>query len=220
MNLILKIKRRFAPTKFRILALLRKERFGMLDVGCGNESPYYFKKYYPEIIYDGIDKELSYNISNKSIKLINEFYPLNLEKNDLNVIKNDNYEFIILSHIIEHLDNGYELIEELSKKVKKNGYIYIEYPSERSKNFPSMKGTLNFYDDPTHKKFYNIEKILEILIRNKFQIIKSGTKRDILRIIFIPYMILKSLIVNHYVRGSIFWDLMGFAEYILAKKNK
>ena len=219
MKFILRIKRILAPGKYKVLSLLKKEQFTILDVGCGNDSPYYYKKYFPDIIYEGIDKDLNYNLSKKSINLIDKFFQKNLEKDDLNDIKDDHYDFIVISHVIEHLDNGYELIKTLSIKVVKNGYIYIEYPSEKSKNFPSLKGTLNFYDDPTHKSFYDIEQLNNILIHNNFKIIKSGIKRDILRIIFIPYMIIKSLFVNHYIRGSVFWDLYGFAEFILAKKQ-
>jgi SAM-dependent methyltransferase len=216
--LILKIKRYFLPWKYKVLSRLKNEEFRILDVGCGNESPFYLKKCYPKSIYDGIDKDLSYNLSDKSVNLINSFYPLDLEKNDLSAIKNNFYDFIIMSHVIEHLDNGYEIFTMLLDKVKKGGFIYIEYPSKKSAKFPSMKGTLNFYDDPTHKKFYDIDKLTNILRTNNFIVLGSGVKRDFLRIIFIPFMIIKSLIKNHYIRGSVFWDLLGFAEYILAIK--
>ena len=82
-----------------------------------------------------------------------------------------------------------------------------------------MKGTLNFYDDKTHKKIYDRNLIENIFLKNGFEIIRSGVKRDALRIIFLPYMIIKSLIRDGYIRGRAFWDLLGYSYYILAKKK-
>ena len=190
----------------------------VLEVGIGNNSPKIFKHYYPDTIYHGLDKDLSYNLDQESIRLIDKFYKLNLEEDSLNIIDNDIYDFVIIAHVIEHIMNGETVINDLSKKIKSTGYFYIEYPTKNSKYFPSMKGTLNFFDDATHKRFYNISDIISILQANGFKIVRSGVKRDFLRILGIPYMIIKSLITLGYVRGSVFWDILGFAEYILAQK--
>ncbi len=191
----------------------------VLEVGIGNDSPLRFKRIFPQCKYYGVDKDLNYNLSEKSLSSIHKFYQVDLEKDSLVEIPNEFFDYVIIAHVIEHLENGEEIISELANKVKSGGGFYIEYPRKASAKFPSMKGTLNFYDDPTHKRFYEIDILKKILVSEGFRIIKSGTKRDFTRIVGIPFMIAKSLIVLKYIRGSVFWDLLGFAEFILAERK-
>ncbi len=198
---------------------INQDNVRVLEIGIGNDSPINLKKVFPYAEYYGVDKDLNYNLSEKSLNSIHKFYQADLEKDSLIEIPNNFFDYVIIAHVIEHIDNGEEIIKELTKKVKSGGGFYIEYPRKASAKFPSMKGTLNFYDDPTHKRFYEIDKLKEILAAEGFQIIKSGTKRDVSRIVGIPFMILKSLVTLKYVRGSVFWDLLGFAEFILGEKE-
>jgi SAM-dependent methyltransferase len=214
-----KIKRKISHYKYRFVDSLNKENLNVLEIGIGNDAPLNFKKFYPNAIYDGLDIDLSYNLSKESIDFLNKFFPFDLEKSDLKEIKENYYDYIICAHVIEHLDNGKEVVDILGRKVKSGGLIYFEYPSERSKKLPSKKGSLNFYDDKSHKNTYDINELKEILIENNFEIIRSGNKRDIIRIIFFPYIALKSLLTNGYIGGYAFWDLLGFADYILAKRR-
>lgn len=209
----------FSPYKYKFISKAIGINIRVLEVGIGNDSPLACKNIYPDIIYDGLDNTLNYNLSDESIRCINKFYNINLDTDNSDEIENNYYDFIIMAQVIEHLDNGEKTMDELTKKVKKGGYFYLETPREKAKKFPSMKGTLNFYDDKTHKKVYNRNTIENIFQKNGFEVIRSGVKRDALRIIFLPYMILKSLIRDRYIRGSAFWDLLGYSYYILARKK-
>ena len=209
----------FSPYKYKFISKIEKDKVKVLEVGIGNDSPLICKRLYPDIIYDGLDKGVNYNLSDASLKLINKFYNIDLESQKLDAIEDYKYEYIVMAQVIEHLNNGEQVLNELTKKVKNGGYFYLETPREISKKFPSMKGTLNFYDDETHKRIYSGDLIEKIFLTNGFEIIRSGVKRDILRIIFIPFMIVKSLIKYKYIRGSAFWDLLGYSYYILAKKK-
>jgi hypothetical protein len=173
---------------------------------------------YPEYKYDGLDKTLYYNLDAESISKIDRFFPINLEKEDLTKVPDNYYDYIIVAHVIEHINCGEKIIDMLCKKINRDGYFYIEYPREKSKKFPSMKGTLNFYDDATHIRSYEIVLLRKIIEENNFEIISSGIKRDWLRIVGIPLMIIKSKIQLGYIRASIFWDILGFSNYILARK--
>jgi SAM-dependent methyltransferase len=211
----------FAQYKYRFAKkFMRGSHPKALEVGIGNDSPMIFKKYYPYTEYHGVDKTFDYNLSEESKNAVDKFFQMDLEKESLSVVPNDYYDFVLIAHVIEHLDNGYDVLRELTRKVKKGGGIYIEYPRRASAKFPSMKGTLNFYDDPTHKRFYDIDRIKEILNENGFSVVRSGTKRDFSRIVGLPVMIIKSYLTLGYIRGSVFWDLLGFAEYVLAVKNE
>ncbi len=209
----------FAPYKYKFVALLGTGGKSVLEAGAANGSPEMFFRYCKGYEYDAVDitKEC---VSEKGMKLVNKFFIADLEKDGLEEIPSGYYDYVTVAHVIEHLENGEEAVKNLSRKLKTGGLMYIEYPSEKSARFPSMKGTLNFYDDPTHKRFYDIQALMSLLVNEGFEILKSGIKRDIFRIIGIPFMVIKSLLTLGYIRGSAFWDLFGFAEYILARRVK
>jgi ubiquinone/menaquinone biosynthesis C-methylase UbiE len=213
------IRRKISHYKYRFVNSLKKEKLLVLEVGIGNDAPLIFKRYYPQAVYDGLDIDLNYNLSKESINFLNKFYQIDLEKTDLNEIEDNYYDYIICAHVIEHLCNGEEIVDKLSRKIKKDGLIYFEYPSEKSKKLPSKRGSLNFYDDKTHKNTYDINRLRKILIANNFKIIRSGNKRDLIRIVLFPYIALKTLYKNGYIGGFAYWDMLGFADYILAKRS-
>lgn len=83
-----------------------------------------------------------------------------------------------------------------------------------------MRGTLHFCDDPTHKRLYNILDVCNILLENGFVILKAGKRRNIWGIIVLPIRLLIHMLIKKPIEGSIFWDLLGFAEFICAKRIK
>ncbi len=134
-------------------------------------------------------------------------------------IPNNFYDVIMLSHIIEHLHNGDKVIEGLLPKLKKGGFIYIEYPGERSTRLPRMKATLNFYDDATHVRIFSIPEIENLLTKNNLKVLKKGTRRYWPYILFMPVILVYKAIEKGQVQGGSFWDILGFAEYVYAQKN-
>jgi 2-polyprenyl-3-methyl-5-hydroxy-6-metoxy-1,4-benzoquinol methylase len=206
------------PVSFRkIYSSYKEKKFLMLDVGCGNHSATVAKKYFPECQYYGLDKDI-YNNDDHDFNLMTKFYKLDLENNSLDIIPDNFFDVVIMNHVIEHINNGVEVVENISKKIKSSGIIYIETPSVRSLSLPSQPGTLNFCDDETHKKLYNIIDIANVLLRNNFKIIKAGTRRDKVGMFFSPYFILKKIIKKEGLSGFSVWDITGFAWFIYAKK--
>lgn len=210
------------PVKFDLLdRWISKKYVKILDVGCGNHSAFRTKKYYPNCIYYGLDRDKNYNNDVTDFKAMERFYEVDLSRNanNLKTVPNDFFDCMILSHIIEHLINGKKVLLNCLPKLKNGGIIYIEFPSPRSVYLPSMRGTLNFYDDPSHKKIYQIKEIESLLKSKNFSIIKSGVRRSPKRILFLPIYLLGSLINTRSISGHVFWDILGFANYIIAKKS-
>lgn len=202
----------------RIYNSYKDKKFLMLDVGCGNHSASMIKKYFPECSYYGLDKD-NYNNDDYDFKLMVKFYRIDLESENLTEIPDNFFDVIIINHVLEHIINGIEVVENLTKKIKTGGRIYIETPSVNSLSLPSQPGTLNFCDDETHKKLYNIIDIANVLIKNNFRIIKAGTRRDKIGILFSPYFILKKIIKREGFSGFSIWDITGFAWFIYAEKK-
>lgn len=174
---------------------------------------------FPNCEYYGLDKTKDYNYDETDFSLMKEFYELDLAELNFDIMPDDFFDVIVMSHIIEHLINGNLVIELLIPKLKKGGLFYLEYPCFRSTKLPKMKGCLNFFDDPTHLRIYNLREIYNLLLSKGVFPIKSGTRRNLVRIILNPFLIPIRIIKYGHLLGSDFWDLFGFAEYVIARKN-
>ena len=179
---MLKAIRRFASTRTPKFYFLNKamngKEFKILDIGAGNHSPSKTTGLFPGCQYYGVDLNKDYNYSEADSKALKGFYEKDLTKLELDDIPDDFFDFIMMAHIIEHLHNGDKVLELLSKKLKKGGYIYIEYPGKKSTTLPSMHGTLNFYDDPTHARVYSVNELSTLLSGLGFKILSSGMRRS------------------------------------------
>ncbi len=172
----------------------------------------------PRCLYYGIDITRDYNYRPDDFALMEGFWEKDLTQLQFNDIPDSFFDAILMTHIIEHLHNGDKVIEALLKKLKPGGYIYIEYPSARSVNFPSKQGTLNFYDDPTHVRIFTLNE-LELLLEEKgCRIVKAAIRRDIRNIFLMPVKMIHNRIKYGYVMASVYWDWYGFAEFVWAQK--
>ncbi len=207
------------PHKFIFLKKYKNKSFNLLDVGAGSHSATKTKAIFPQCNYYGIDRTREYENDEQDFKSMSGFYQMDLTALQFDEIPNDFFDVIVMSHIIEHLENGDKVIEGLIKKLKSGGYIYIEYPGLKSTKLPSMKRTLNFYDDKTHVRIYSVNEVSTILNTNNFEILKSGTRRYWPYIVLLPLTLITETIKYKFVPGGVFWDLLGFAEFVFAKKK-
>ena len=208
--------------KFAYLASIKNPNltYNILDIGCGGNSPFITKLVFPKSRYVGIDRDFNYHNSLNSINLIDKKIKHDLNQNiDLlqKKIKDEKFDIIIFNHTIEHTYKGLEILELVANNLNSNGCIYIEFPSIRSLALPSMRGTLNFCDDKTHLRLYSIQEIANILLINNFKILKAGRRFHLFSIFLIPIRFLNYLFFNKSPAG-IFWDLLGFADFVFAIK--
>lgn len=209
------------PSKFRFLDRYysKKGQFVLLDIGAGNNSATNTKKWFPNCTYHGVDRDRNYNNNKKDFELMDQFFEIDLTQLNFDSIPDNYYDAIMMAHVIEHLPNGTEVIQALTPKLKPGGLIYIEYPGIKSTTLPSKKGTLNFFDDDTHCRIYSKIELYNTLMAASCIPLKGGTRRDIQNIFLIPVKLVHNKIKYGYVMGSVFWDLLGFAEFVLAKKK-
>lgn len=215
------------PYKYRLIrkALDKKAAINILDVGCGHNSFNICKQYFLFNVFDGIDKEIWHENENDYKDFTNLFLiDLETETDKIDNLKEEYYDLILMSHVIEHIFNGHEIIQKLISKLAPNGIIYIETPSIKTLKYPSGIGFFNFHDDSTHKKIYSFSKLSNILIKNKCKVIKAGIRRDPIRLIFYsPFFLFWNIIYSlpvkkkWDVRGL--WDFFGIAQFVLGKKE-
>lgn len=210
------------PTK---LSAFYKEfqgkEFSLLDVGCGNHVVQIFKKWFPQVRYYGIDREVYHN-SPEDFARMEAFYELDLEKSDLREIPDESFDFINMAHVLEHLHRGFDVLDKLLPKLKRGGRIYIEFPSERSLHMPSARGTLHFSDDTTHVYVHSVREVSNFLMQRGLRIIKggrvSGGIRSFIGLFFLPYQIFSYLRHGKMTVKWGLWSLFGFADYVYAVK--
>ncbi len=145
----------------------------ILDVGCGNDAPLLTKMLLPGCSYTGIDVG-DYNQSSSKLA---DNYLLTEPDNFSNLICSFKNEFngVISSHNLEHCNDRMGVLIGMLGALKQGGSIYLAFPCEQSIHFPSRQGTLNFYDDPTHKfKPPIFDEVIHTLEINGFQVTYSS----------------------------------------------
>jgi SAM-dependent methyltransferase len=191
----------------------------ILDIGSGSHSSTITKKWLPDCHYTGVDRDVSYDNTAEDIQNMDAFFQLDLTQLDFSKIPNDYYDVIIMSHVIEHLHNGDKVLPLLFSKLKTGGLFYIEFPCETSATFPSKKETLNFFDDDTHVRIYSIKEVANIFMSAGFKVKMAGKNRSWINIALMPIKIFLQYITKGYVRGGVYWDYYGFADYLIAEKG-
>ena len=227
MKLLIKaIRRILKPSKLQFaFKYFKNKPIRVLDLGCGNDSFEITKFHLNLKEYIGVDN--TYWNSDKSSYLgIDKLIIMDLDKKpNFKLLKNNYFDFIIMNHVIEHLNNGEKVLKALFKKLKIGGIIYIETPDISTLNNPSAIGFLNFYDDKTHRRIYEIKSLVSFLSANGYKIVKYGRRRDFKRIlIFSPWMILYNFFYSipflRKIDSRGLWDLLGVASFVIVTKEK
>lgn len=193
--------------------------FRLLDIGAGNHSATKAKRVFPLCEYHGVDMEKDYNNDQEDFNQMAAFYEMDLTKLDFKSIPDNYFDGIWMVHVIEHLYNGDEVIKLLLPKLMMGGYMYVEYPGKRSTTLPSMHGSLNFKDDPTHVRVYAVKELSALFTANNCRVLSSGTRRNPWFMMAIPFRVVMSLVKGEKMQGNIFWDVLGFAEYLWVQKK-
>lgn len=207
------------PKYYFMSKAMGDKKFALLDIGAGNHSPSKTFELFPSCEYHGVDLSKDYNYNEADEKALKGFYEMDLTKLEYENIPDNYFDYINMAHIIEHLHNGDKVLAGLAAKLKTGGHIYIEYPGKQSTKLPSMSGSLNYYDDPTHVRIYSYNEIADILSQCGFIVLSKGMRRSWFYILTMPLRITGFLLKGKKIPANVFWDLLGFAEYVYAKKK-
>jgi SAM-dependent methyltransferase len=190
----------------------------ILDVGCGNNSPYNIKSNFPGFTYTGID----IGDYNQTKPMLADHYVLTTpEKFSASIggFKGQ-FDIVVSSHNLEHCDDRAGTLQAMLDAVKAGGVIYMAFPCEQSVGFPRRKQTLNYYDDPTHKdKPPSFALVLDTLTSNGFVVEFQASQYKPFALNFIgllqePFARRKNTILQ----GT--WAYYGFEAIIWARKTK
>lgn len=200
-----------------ITNFLSKQKFKsrILDVGCGNNSPYFVKSIRPDFYYVGID--IGDYIQTKP-NLADEYILVSPDEfsNRIFTMK-DSFDSIISCHNLEHCNNPYLTLAAMIEALKVGGNLFLAFPTDISIGFPSRKGTLNFYDDDTHKNIIYYDDIIKFLTNSNFQILYSSRRYRPIFYWLVGFLLEPlSRIMGRGLLGT--WEFYGFETIIWSRK--
>lgn len=205
--------------KFKAFYKTYKDKaFTLLDVGCGNHSPTRTVGIFKGCTYHGVDREI-YNNNAEDLAVMEKFYQVDLTRSDLSGIPDASFDVVLAYHVLEHIPNGLDVVAILARKLKPGGEIYLEFPSVRSLRLPSVVGTLNFCDDASHVRIYEVKELANLLLSLGFRIVKAGPRRDLFCLLITPFFYLYLKYFKKLAPASAFWDITGFADFVHAVKT-
>ena len=193
--------------------------FKLLDVGCGNHQPTKTKRYFPSCAYYGVDITSDYNNDEADLRAMERFWQIDLTRLQFGEIPDSFFDAIVMNHVIEHLANGDRVVAALIPKLKPGGIVYVEFPGPRSLGLPSMPGTLNFKDDPSHVRLFTAAEVSRVMEAGGCRVLDAGTRRVWARVAATPLVMAYHRARRGTFLGGALWDLTGFAEYVLARRS-
>jgi SAM-dependent methyltransferase len=123
----------------------------ILDIGCGNGAVIDIKRVSPHCHYTGVDIA-DYNQSTHSKSSMDDYIVTGVDRfNEAIYDLGPRFDGVLSSHNLEHCDDRSATLKAMMHCVKMGGKIYFSFPCADSVSFPSRAGTLNYYDDHTHK---------------------------------------------------------------------
>lgn len=139
-----------------------------------------------------------------------------------------------LCHVIEHVQHKERVLEEIRRVLRPGGVLYVETPGPRASRAhrprwapPTLGGTINYRDDPTHLgEPQTLASLQELLRTSGFAVLRSGAFRE-LGLAGMPLYLLMAgaglapvlpMSTRSFLYGAGYRNLLGWAIFALAEK--
>lgn len=212
-KLLTKLKKHLNPRYCWITPQIQSKIYTILDIGGEGIDSFLAARYLPEARFTAL------NISDPGTLAPGaDFRHTDLDQHGLRIIQGCQFDYVICSHTLEHLASGLTRLTEIADLVAPGGYLYLEWPSKRSLKFPVKGLGLNFYDDPTHVSVIALDQAIRLLEVSGFSIRSAGARRNRMRQMLAPLLLLRSCRKHGRFVLYDFWDWTGYADYIIAQR--
>lgn len=149
----------------------------VLDVGCGGGDNARVLKQRGCIV-DGIT--ISEIERSEASGYLRNCYLYNLEYGLPQEVKDNQYDYILCSHVLEHICYPEQLLKDILQCLQGNGKLIVALPNlfHYKSRWDLIKGNFNYQSagiwDNTHFKWYTYETGLELLEHNGYRIIAKS----------------------------------------------
>lgn len=144
--------------------LPKKSNFNqhVLDVGCGNGDFLSFAK-------KAGWKTRGIDFDPMAVKIA-QSRGLNVTEGSIDSLHNESqtYDFITLSHVLEHVPDPIKMLEDCYKLLKSGGALWIETPNINSNGFKIFHSYWRGIEPPRHFVLFNRSTLIESLIKIGF----------------------------------------------------
>jgi SAM-dependent methyltransferase len=195
----------------------------ILDVGAGDGGIAVFKKW-PLVEREDL-KLYALSLSVGQHFDLYEGYEIKNFEKDPNIFPDVQFDAMVCSHFIEHMSDPAPSIEFFSRKMRRGGRLYLEWPHPISKRIPKRQtlidegiqiGTINFFDDGTHIETWPAKQLIDLLEKNGFAMESGGR-------VYLPWVADQlrnhALADNDLTRLTLaFWAGFGWAQYLILNK--
>ena len=157
----------------KILRLFKKEG-KLLDIGCSYG-------FYCEVFNKYGYETTGMDISKDAINYISKTLKLNVIRGNFEKYKfnNKHFDIITMFDVIEHFNNPNKIIKKIRLLLNKKGIVIIQTPNIDSLIY-KVTGTNWFWLlPPQHLSFFSFISLMNLLKKNKFNILYKSTWDDI-----------------------------------------
>lgn len=206
-----------------VINLVKHTGVRVLDIGCGSGSVARQLTSNGNIV-DGIT--ISQSELAEASKVLRNGYIFNLEEGLPSEIPADEYDYIICSHVLEHIAYPEKLLADIKRVLKNEGNFIVALPNVfyYKYRWQLLKGEFKVADagiwDYTHLRWYSFNSAKQMLLKSGFAIDVATVTGEL------PFSSILKYVLPRSIRGMLYNVLTtiskGFFGYQLlySVKNK
>ena len=200
------------------LVSLFKKKGTILDIGCSSG-------FFLDIAKKNKWQTFGIELNKKESKIAKIKH--NVFENNLEELKRRKFDVITMWDVIEHIKDGNKCMQEMRKKLKKNGLIFFQTPNVNSLAARIIQEKCNLFDGIEHVNLYDFNTMKLLAKKNNFKILRMESVISELQVIsnYLDYqdpyfgsLKYKKNILGLFNSKSLHQNLLGYKMQVVLKK--